>query len=91
MRTIQDNEMIGSSQVNGDFGASHGRLLDGHAWCGMPNDVNGYLQINLLEKTLVVALDMQGDPYGLNYVTQFSIHVTETSTGPWIRKMVSVL
>ena len=80
--------MSSSTNVNDDFQADRGRLLNSYAWCGSFTDQAPYLEIRLYQMTLISGLAMQGDPYGRNYVNIFEIHVKETVAGEWIYKKV---
>ena len=39
---------------------------------------------------MLIALEMQGDPNGVNYVNEFTMNVSETVGGPMVEKYVSL-
>ena len=87
---INGSVLKASSEVNQIFAASKGLLFNISSWCGRSDDANAYLEIRLSVLSMIIGLEMQGDPIGWNYVREFKMNVSQTLDGAFVEGNVSV-
>ena len=85
-RTILDDQISASSQMNGNHSASQARLYlqtDGSkfgGWSALTNDVNQWLQVDFGSYTLVTQIATQGENGYSNWVTKYRLKYSDDGT-----------
>lgn len=83
LRTLGDEKLEASSQVNENFNAPQARLHNpSSSWCAATSDSEPTLTISLEGKNCILGYAIQGDPTADNNVTELKItrKIYETSS-----------
>ncbi|CAH3171209.1 unnamed protein product, partial [Porites evermanni] len=81
-KMIPDESITSSSSLSINHTPSYARLDGPRAWCSAPGDNSSYIQILLVEKTLITAIETQGSRYDSSWSRRYDVWYLKR--GKWI-------
>ena len=79
---IPDESITSSSSLSTNHTPSNARLDGPRAWCSAPGDNSSYIQILLVEKTLITAIETQGSHSDSSWSRRYDVWYLKR--GKWI-------